>query len=115
MLLVYVKNWCSGRNFHNGGHSQHSLDVESFSLLEIKQDTKGPNKEVRQSLAVGDVDGSRTSHAQQDGAGGRSRVLQTQASQKLLRQSIRQSITPNSPSATLYVPKSVKSKMSSSR
>jgi hypothetical protein len=111
MLLVYVKNWCSGRNFHNGGHSQHSLDVESFSLLEIKQDTKGPNKEVRQSLAVeGDVDGSRTSHAQQDGAGGRSRVLQTQASQKQLRQSIRQS-----PSATLYVPKSVKSKMSSSR
>jgi len=33
MGIVYIKNWCGSRHF-TGGKSDHSLDVETISLLD---------------------------------------------------------------------------------
>ncbi|XP_035701320.1 uncharacterized protein LOC118433480 [Folsomia candida] len=40
MLMVYVKSWCDGRHFSGSG-SEHSLDVENMSVIDIPRLSQG--------------------------------------------------------------------------
>jgi len=49
MLSVYLKSWCSSRPW-NGGNSDHSLDIERVSLIDLAiDDLPRASTDVRKS------------------------------------------------------------------